>query len=247
MGACRETHPVPGDRRRAPRPGDLEPGRIAAAERSGAVGSRSAPRGSRCGAPSSWSATTASSPPARASAGSSSPSRCASASPTSARSRTSSRTVVATPSAGSSSSPSPPRPPTSPACSAPTRCCGSSAPRSPTASRSPSSPCGARASSAGRCPGRTSSSTPFYELLGVALRGATQTIGADAAEPDDAALLGVPVGAPILRCRRITTDTNGRPVLVSDHLYPAHRTEFVVELPLAEPSTTPAGLRLVEG
>ena len=48
---------------------------------------------------------------------------------------------------------------------------------------------------------------PFYELLGVALRGATQTIGADAAEPADAALLHVPVGAPLLRCQRVTTDT----------------------------------------
>ena len=87
---------------------------------------------------------------------------------------------------------------------------------------------------------------PFYELLDVELRGATQTIGADAAEPADAELLGVPVGAPLLRCQRVTTDTAGRPVLMSEHLFPAHRTEFVVELPLAEPSTSPAGLRLVE-
>jgi len=55
-----------------------------------------------------------------------------------------------------------------------------------------------------------------------------------------------PVGAPLLRCQRVTTDTGGRPVLMSDHVYPAHRTEFVVELPLAEPSTSPAGLRLVD-
>ena len=33
---------------------------------------------------------------------------------------------------------------------------------------------------------------------------------------------------------------------MSDHLFPAHRTEFVVELPFAEPSISPAGLRLVE-
>ena len=86
---------------------------------------------------------------------------------------------------------------------------------------------------------------PFYELLGLPLRGATQTIGADAADPAEAKLLHVPVGAPMLRCRRVTTDTSGRPVLVSEHVYPAHRTEFVVDLPLAEPSITPAGLRLV--
>jgi GntR family transcriptional regulator len=87
---------------------------------------------------------------------------------------------------------------------------------------------------------------PFYELLDRPLRGATQTIGADAADTADAKLLGVPVGAPLLRCQRVTTDTAGQPVLLSEHLFPAHRTEFVVELPLAEPSTSPAGLRLVE-
>jgi GntR family transcriptional regulator len=87
---------------------------------------------------------------------------------------------------------------------------------------------------------------PFYELLDLELRGATQTIGADVAEPEAAALLGIPVGAPLLRCRRVTTDREGRPVLVSEHLFPAHRTEFVVDLPQAEPSMTPNGLRLVE-
>lgn len=87
---------------------------------------------------------------------------------------------------------------------------------------------------------------PFYELLGMRLRGATQTIGADAANSDDAALLQVPAGAPLLTCQRVTTDVGGRPVLVSEHRFPAHRTEFVVDLPSAEPSVLPTGLRLVE-
>ena len=87
---------------------------------------------------------------------------------------------------------------------------------------------------------------PFFELLDVELRGATQTIGAESAERSDAELLSVPIGAPVLKCRRITTDLDGVPVLVSEHVFPAHRTEFVVELPFDEPSITPAGLRLVE-
>jgi DNA-binding GntR family transcriptional regulator len=87
---------------------------------------------------------------------------------------------------------------------------------------------------------------PFYELLDIELRGATQTIGADSAEPHLADLLGVPVGAPLLKCQRVTTDVSGKPVLVSEHFFPAHRTEFVVELPHDKPSITPAGLRLVE-
>jgi GntR family transcriptional regulator len=88
---------------------------------------------------------------------------------------------------------------------------------------------------------------PFYELLAVDLRGATQTIGAAAAQAADAELLEVPVGAPLLQCRRVTTDTEGTPVLMSEHLFPAHRTEFVVDLPNDAPSSMPTGLRLVEG
>jgi GntR family transcriptional regulator len=40
---------------------------------------------------------------------------------------------------------------------------------------------------------------PFYELLDVKLRGATQTIGADLANAADAKLLDVPAGAPLPR------------------------------------------------
>lgn len=87
---------------------------------------------------------------------------------------------------------------------------------------------------------------PFYELLGVELRGATQTIGAAAVGEADAALLAVPVGSPVLRCERVTTSLDGRPILLSEHLFAAHRTEFVVDLPQAEPSIVPSGLRLVE-
>jgi len=87
---------------------------------------------------------------------------------------------------------------------------------------------------------------PFYELLGVELRGATQSIGAAAVGETDASLLAVPVGSPVLRCERVTTSLDGRPILLSEHLFAAHRTEFVVDLPQAEPSIVPSGLRLVE-
>jgi GntR family transcriptional regulator len=88
--------------------------------------------------------------------------------------------------------------------------------------------------------------SPFYELLPVPLGGATQTIGAASASAADARLLGIPTGAPVLRCERITADPDGRPVLLSEHVFPAHRTEFVVDLPQAERSIAPSGLRLVE-
>jgi GntR family transcriptional regulator len=87
---------------------------------------------------------------------------------------------------------------------------------------------------------------PFYELLDIELRGATQSIGADLANETDAQLLGVPAGSPVLRCERVTTAVTGEPVLVSEHLFPAHRTEFVVDLPQAEPSITPSGVRILD-
>ncbi|MBX3286373.1 MAG: GntR family transcriptional regulator [Actinobacteria bacterium] len=86
----------------------------------------------------------------------------------------------------------------------------------------------------------------FYDLLPVRFGGATQTIGADAAGPLDAELLGVPVGSPVLVCRRVTADVAGTPVLIGDYVFPAHRTEFTVELASTEPSIAPGGLRLLE-
>jgi GntR family transcriptional regulator len=77
------------------------------------------------------------------------------------------------------------------------------------------------------------------------LGGAVQTIGAAVIDASDASLLEVPAGSPVLRCERITADRDGRPVLLSEHVFPGHRTEFVVDLPLAEPSIAPSGLRLV--
>jgi GntR family transcriptional regulator len=88
--------------------------------------------------------------------------------------------------------------------------------------------------------------SPFYELLPVPLGGATQTIAAVAASAADANLLDIPVGSPVLRCERVTTNLEGQPVLMSIHVFPGHRTEFVVDLPQAERSIAPSGLRLVE-
>lgn len=89
--------------------------------------------------------------------------------------------------------------------------------------------------------------SPFYELLDGPLERAVQTIGAEAASPETARLLEIPVGSPVLRCARVTSRPGGAPVLMSQHRFPAHRTEFVVELLDAEPSIAPSGLRLVDG
>lgn len=87
---------------------------------------------------------------------------------------------------------------------------------------------------------------PFYELLDVDLGGATQTIGAGLADARTSEALGVPVGSPVLVCERISRDLTGAAVLVSVHRFPAHLTEFVVELPSPPASLAPSGLRLVE-
>ena len=74
-----------------------------------------------------------------------------------------------------------------------------------------------------------------------------QTIGAAAAGREDAELLGVPVGSPVLRCERVTRgDRRAAACSCREHVFPAHRTEFVVDLPQVEPSISPSGLRLVE-
>ena len=86
----------------------------------------------------------------------------------------------------------------------------------------------------------------FYELIAVPLGGAVQTIGAAAAGSSEADLLGVPVGSPLLRCERTTRSVDGHPVLLSEHVFPAHLTEFEVDLPHVEASIAPTGLRLVE-
>ena len=87
----------------------------------------------------------------------------------------------------------------------------------------------------------------FLELLPVELGGATQTIGAALASADEAGHLNVPEGSPVLRCERVTCSTDGRAVLLSEHVFPAHLTEFVVDLPHSSTSIAPSGLRLVDG
>ena len=87
---------------------------------------------------------------------------------------------------------------------------------------------------------------PFYEILGVKVGGAEQTIGAAAASDVDAALLGVPPGSPVLVCERTTRRDDGSAVLMSEHVYPGHRTVFSAELPSVGAGESPAGLRLVD-
>lgn len=87
----------------------------------------------------------------------------------------------------------------------------------------------------------------FQELVGVPLGRATQVVTAAAADAEDAGLLGLQPGAPVLRCWRTTYGTDGRPVLFAEHVFPGHLTELVVEIPRVAPSMGPDGLRLSDG
>ena len=86
----------------------------------------------------------------------------------------------------------------------------------------------------------------FLEQLPIVIGGATQSIGAEVAGAEVAHSLDVPVGSPLLVARRITRSADGTPVLVSRHVFAAHRTEFVVDLPAADDTLGPSGLRLVD-
>ncbi len=87
----------------------------------------------------------------------------------------------------------------------------------------------------------------FYDLLDVPLGGALQTIGAAVVQPDDAALLDVPAESAVLTVLRTTRSLAGDAVLMSEHVFPAHLTQFVVELPTVDESfDRAASLRLVD-
>jgi GntR family transcriptional regulator len=86
----------------------------------------------------------------------------------------------------------------------------------------------------------------FLEQLPVRLGGAAQTIGAQLVDDEDAGLLQVPPGSPVLVAERVTRSDAGEPVLMSEHVFPAHRTRFDVELPVDDGSLHPAGVRLVD-
>ncbi|MFM2072796.1 MAG: hypothetical protein RLZZ623_3060 [Actinomycetota bacterium] len=66
--------------------------------------------------------------------------------------------------------------------------------------------------------------TGLYELLrsrGVYPHSATQRIGASSATPTEAALLDLPVGAPLLTMRRVMQSMNAIRIEVGDHVYDA--------------------------
>jgi GntR family transcriptional regulator len=77
----------------------------------------------------------------------------------------------------------------------------------------------------------------FYDLLplqGVEPGRVVQTITAIEAGPEQSEQLGVPLGSPLLACRRVTYDRHGDAVIVAEHRYAAHLTALEVEFPATQ-------------
>ena len=74
-----------------------------------------------------------------------------------------------------------------------------------------------------------------YELLeehfGTRPEEAAERIEVVAASPDEAMVLDVPTGAPLLSITRTTTDSDGEPIEFSHDLFRADRTRIVVRTP----------------
>ena len=77
---------------------------------------------------------------------------------------------------------------------------------------------------------------------GWVLRRGTATVTAASASKEDAGLLGVPAGGPMLVERRVIVDAQGRPVEATETRYAAERYAIDVRFDVAEgaPSTAAA-------
>jgi len=80
---------------------------------------------------------------------------------------------------------------------------------------------------------------------GVELVDIRQSITASLADEEEAGLLEVVPGSPIMVLDQVTTGSGGAPVKFSEHRYPAHRVRLDVRFPGAAATAEPPGLRLV--
>jgi GntR family transcriptional regulator len=82
---------------------------------------------------------------------------------------------------------------------------------------------------------RSESLHSVLAAAGWALRRGTAVVAASAAEPDDARLLGVARGSPMLVERRIIVDASGRPVEATESRYPGDRYAIEVRFDVEAP------------
>jgi GntR family transcriptional regulator len=90
----------------------------------------------------------------------------------------------------------------------------------------------------------------LHEVLiaaGIVPTRGTSTIGAEAADADDAVLLGVHAGEPVLVERRLIYDGRGRPIERTESRYAADRYGLHVGFSVEDNGTTSVGDRAPEG
>ena len=86
----------------------------------------------------------------------------------------------------------------------------------------------------------------LHETLGragIVLRRGTSTIRAAAATDDDAGLLAVRTGDPLLVERRVIADAHGRRIEATESRYPADRYGLIVGFDIEGPDSQPAEAR----
>ena len=74
---------------------------------------------------------------------------------------------------------------------------------------------------------------------GFTLRRGTGTIGSEAATAEDARLLGIRPGQPLLVERRVIADAHGRPIESTESRYPGDRYALDVQFDVEDPSGHP--------
>lgn len=79
------------------------------------------------------------------------------------------------------------------------------------------------------------------QRAGFALRRGAGTIGADAASAEDARLLRIRTGSPLLVERRVITDAHGRRIEATESRYPAERYALDVRFDVEGPVPAPNG------
>lgn len=91
----------------------------------------------------------------------------------------------------------------------------------------------------------TDSGSIYQHLIdsGVDIDTATRTIDAIGADADDAALLGVPEGTPLLRVRRRAFTTDGTPIESSDDRYLHTKASFTIN----STRNSPSALSMISG
>lgn len=81
----------------------------------------------------------------------------------------------------------------------------------------------------------------FSQLIGEPIERAVQSFRAKAADDEEADVLQIPVGSPVMHSERVSENAKGKAIAVSEAVYPADQIEFVVDVPAGISAIIPNG------